>query len=179
MAKKRRGTAIALISLAGIGALAFFLTRAKAQPPTEQPPVEGTGGGTIQLVLSQRADSFFGSPALPNDVTVTLMGTVTGGSTPITMGLNIEFFDPRINTWVVINSLPVFNAALNVPQTLSKTYFPIDLASITGQSSGSFRVRGSMSLSNIIAPGGVLFLTPEKTFTVGQAPTGTVTVGAA
>lgn len=111
---------------------------------------------------------FHASPALPNDVTVTLTGSVTGGTPPVTMRLNIEIFDPRLGTFVVVSSQILQNIPLNSPQQLRKTYFPADLLSITGQSYGNFRAKGTMVLINEFAPLGIPFQTPEAAFTLTQ-----------
>lgn len=110
----------------------------------------------------------YASPALPNDVTFTVVGTVTGGSSPVDMAINIELFDPRTGGFTSGSGTVKRNVPLNVPQTFIDTFTKADLLVHTGKDTGTFRVRGNIILQNPL--GKVSVTSPEISFNISPPP---------
>lgn len=161
-----------VLTLGAIGAIIAYALFARRPP--EPPPGESGGQVTIRLEMPAQG-GFYGSPALPLDVTYTVSGTATGGSQPINMALGAEIFSTTLNTWVSAPGTAFTNVPLNTPQTLRRTLTPADLETLTGRSSGTFRIKATMTLINILGAFG--FESGEATFDIAVPPTGTVGVG--
>lgn len=177
MAKKRTGTVIALASLAAVALGFYVLTRPREEaPPPEMPPPE-QGGASAELILTSGIEPH---SSLPADVTATVRITATGGTLPISAGVGLQILNPATNSWVNLATIGAINniTALNVPITVSRLFLPIDIQNAIGVSAGTFQMRAAVSLENIIGLAPVIIVGPV-TFTLGQSPTGTVTIGVA
>ena len=143
----------------------------------------GSDSGTVGIIVTmQKRPSLDGlDTAIPNDVTVKVVGRATGGEPAPWMTLFIEMIGPSQPTWKPVFSWDasdpfgtVSPVGIGVDYSTQKTFSPTDLmlAMLSSSGYGTFQVRGRIKLWN--DHGTFEDSTGTVSFKLGIAPTGTI-----